>query len=84
MSGPEYEEDLHAIFIQQFTPLAHVQEAIDRLGMWLLDLIELDGLKAIGGVNVEFVATNPAPPEGWVPMRLLVFLEDPEMIDVEA
>jgi hypothetical protein len=85
VSGPEYEEDLHAIFIQQFTPAAHVQEAIDRLGMWLLDLIEAEGLKPINGVKVEFVErVFPAAPEGWVPMRLLVYLEDPDLIDVEA
>jgi hypothetical protein len=87
MSEPSRHEDEGAsevYFLQQFAPEGEIEHTATVIGMWLLDLVEAEGRKPLGGVVTEvFSDLDPPAPAGWAAFRVTVHIDE-QMIDVEV
>lgn len=71
-------------FLETLTPISGAQEVVDKVGMYLLDLMVAQGYRVVSGLSVEIVEPAdgmPPYPLGWVCVRLMVEVQE---FDVEV
>ena len=79
-----FADDPTCYFLDTLTPIPVAQAVVDKVGMYLLDLMAAQGYTVVSGLRVELVEPAdgmPPYPAGWVLVRLMVFVQE---FDVEV
>lgn len=71
----ETEPEVTRYFIEGLVPVCHGEKAVESYGMYLLDLMAVQGYEPVSGVSFEVVEPGdlmPAYPAGWFLLRAFV------------